>query len=743
MFRPRLVPLFLTLILLCGTAAADVPQYITYQGRLTSDTGVPLDTTVNLTFALYTDTTGITYLWEETHENVAIESGLFAVYLGSVKPFPPECFDGDLHGLTIAVGSEAPSDPIPLVSVAYAIRTAVADSAGTAAIAEGSIDSVELADGGVSMADLSRNGAGDGQVIKYSVKNSAWLPADDEEGSPGSSNGWTEDGTTVRLETTTDEVAIGATSPLGKLHVEVSNSDDPTLYLEGSSRDISWATGQALQFGEWNGTTYDEHARFTSSGSLGLGTSGPLAHLHIEGIDQGLSSGDLQFEDVVIEDQDAVISLYSNEFGSAGSALVFGEISSTTGEVTDKWGLARLTEGAGSRLRVTYGTNTHPYDNPTVMTFDPSGSVGIGDVTPDDAQLKVSTSKQNAVIGNSYIFAGDSAIGVMGIAGVSFSGNPVGVVGRATTGVGVLGVGDDDAGGHGVIGRGLTGVKGEAMEETNSIGVLGEGTNNANSIGVYGKAGDAASAGVGVKGESFVSSSPGVLGVGNGISGRGVRGEATSTNMASQGAGGYFSSEGGLGRGVVATCSGTSGYGIHATANGTNGTGIYAQGGIGGKAAKFRGNVEVLSRATGAPVLELGEGLDYAEGFDVSDHLEILPGMVLAIDVKNPGRLTLAREAYDTKVAGIVAGANGLGSGVRLGANQHDLDVALAGRVYCQTIAVDGDIQPGDLLTTSDVPGFAQKVTDYHRAQGAILGKAMQPLKQGEAGMILVLVTLQ
>ena len=55
-------------------------------------------------------------------------------------------------------------------------------------------------------------------------------------------------------------------------------------------------------------------------------------------------------------------------------------------------------------------------------------------------------------------------------------------------------------------------------------------------------------------------------------------------------------------------------------------------------------------------------------------------GSVLVIDPENVGELTLATAAYDSRVAGIVAGANGLGSGVRLGAGQYELDVALAGR---------------------------------------------------------------
>lgn len=84
-----------------------------------------------------------------------------------------------------------------------------------------------------------------------------------------------------------------------------------------------------------------------------------------------------------------------------------------------------------------------------------------------------------------------------------------------------------------------------------------------------------------------------------------------------------------------------------------------------------------------------------------------------------------------------------MGSGVRLGGNQFDNDVALAGRVFCMVDATGSAVRTGDLLTTSDLPGHAMKATDYNRAQGAILGKAMQDLEQGEMGKILVLVTLQ
>jgi hypothetical protein len=164
---------------------------------------------------------------------------------------------------------------------------------------------------------------------------------------------------------------------------------------------------------------------------------------------------------------------------------------------------------------------------------------------------------------------------------------------------------------------------------------------------------------------------------------------------------------------------------------------VRATGGI-----DFTGNVAIRN-TSGIVVVELGEGLDYAEGFDVRDKGRISPGAVLAIDPENPGDLKMSDRPYDTKVAGIAAGAKKLGSGVRLGSNGFDCNVALAGRVYCNVDATDAGVDPGDLLTTSATPGYAMKVIDYTRARGAILGKAMQKMGKGQKGQILVLVTLQ
>jgi hypothetical protein len=147
---------------------------------------------------------------------------------------------------------------------------------------------------------------------------------------------------------------------------------------------------------------------------------------------------------------------------------------------------------------------------------------------------------------------------------------------------------------------------------------------------------------------------------------------------------------------------------------------------------------------TEVKTLRITGGADLAEPFAIREE-NIKKGSVVVIDEHNPGHLKLSTQAYDTRVAGVVSGANGIKPGISLhqeGAIEGGENVALSGRVYVQADAGFGAIKPGDLLTTSETPGHAMKVTDHAKAQGAILGKAMSGLKEGK-GMVLVLVTLQ
>jgi hypothetical protein len=148
---------------------------------------------------------------------------------------------------------------------------------------------------------------------------------------------------------------------------------------------------------------------------------------------------------------------------------------------------------------------------------------------------------------------------------------------------------------------------------------------------------------------------------------------------------------------------------------------------------------------TTTDVLTITGGADLAEPFPIVNDADIEPGTLVVIDEENPGQLSVSATSYDRCVAGAVSGAGGVNPGLTLsqqGVFDDGVNVALSGRVYVKATTANGAIQPGDLLTTSDLAGHAMRVTDHARAQGAIIGKAMTSLKEG-TGLVLVLVSLQ
>ena len=144
-------------------------------------------------------------------------------------------------------------------------------------------------------------------------------------------------------------------------------------------------------------------------------------------------------------------------------------------------------------------------------------------------------------------------------------------------------------------------------------------------------------------------------------------------------------------------------------------------------------------------VLQIKGGSDLCEGFEVEDEIEVIPGMLVSIDPTGKGSLQITKEKYDKKIAGIVSGANGVNPGMIM--NQEETiasgsqSIALAGRVYVYANSEGGNIQPGDLLTSSSTPGYAMKSNHAKKSQGAIIGKAMTTVD--ENGFVLVLVNLQ
>ena len=280
------------------------------------------------------------------------------------------------------------------------------------------------------------------------------------------------------------------------------------------------------------------------------------------------------------------------------------------------------------------------------------------------------------------------------------SGNGIKGVAHAQYRAGVVGT-NEGSGGYGVYGASANGA-GTAGISTNWIGVYGEteALASTGAAGVYGKA--------------------------NGPSGMGVAGRATEPD--SIGVKGSADASGGVGVwGESAANTGVFGLTKSASANA-----VWGRNTAGGVAGRFDGVVQITG------------GADLAERFVVTgDTVE--PGTLLVIDGDHPGQVKPSGGVYDTAVVGVVSGANGVQPGLTLhqeGVLEGDTQVAIAGRVYVMAEANSAPIHPGDLLTTSALPGHAMKATDRERAYGAVVGKALTGLDAG-TGFVLVVVNLQ
>ncbi len=761
--------LVLSLSLVCIATA--VPLLINYQGKL-SDISGPVNGVVSLTFRIYNTPTEGTPLWEETHDEVQLNNGVYNVLLGSGATNPDYgefdivLFSQDNCWLEVQVGDETLVPRQRVTSVAFSLRAGDADTLSGYNIdyfdstyvntnEENSITSIMIEDGTVTSIDIKDNSI------------------------------------------TSDDIAEGAVTSEEIMDSSVESKDIKVpLYLSGALESDGIIKGEntsALKgyglFGLASGTEgYGVVGRTTGSSGRG-----------VYGVAEDMGDNSLNFGGYFHSKGGNGRGIYGQADGSTG----IGVRGVATKEEEGIRNYGGFFEARGFRGKGVYGVakgtgddngvNDDPGDpgRPRIGGyFDAYGQYargvqghvmgvkGVGGYFISEREEEQTVGgkgtlavakgtggdDENYNVGGYFEARSDYGRGVIGVAlgpkgrgvrGLANNNGDVTNIGgtfeaRGLTGRGVYGVASHTGGNkdnfnfggyfeaHSEYGRGLLGY----ASGSNGIGVrgladkTGNVTNYGGSFEAYGEEG------TGVYGKA---PKKGVYGWATGSNGKGIYGIASNTGNVPN-IGGLFEARGSQGKGVYGIASKTgnvTNYGGYFKANGQYGIGLYAHGGSSGWAAILRGNVKIQREADGATVMELGEGLDYAEGFDVSDEKGIKPGYVLVIDPRKPGKLTISTVAYDRRVAGIVAGAKNLGSGVRLGVGQFDYDVALAGRVYCYVDASREGIEPGDLLTTSDVPGYAMKAVDHVRAQGAILGKAMERLEKGRKGEILVLVTLQ
>lgn len=315
-------------------------------------------------------------------------------------------------------------------------------------------------------------------------------------------------------------------------------------------------------------------------------------------------------------------------------------------------------------------------------------SIGVHGQSEADAGVYGESQGQNGVLGFS------TATGHAGVAGANDDGDGVGVYGRSAKQAGVYG---ESRGFNGV--RGVSYAPGHGavvgVSEVHNPDPIKHPENNAGP-GVYGQ-----------------SDGTGVWGAGK--TWHGVYGESSS----STGGAGVWGEHKANGVGVVG--------------NSQSGVGVWGKGGR--LAGFFEGDVEVTGDIRLA-------NADCAEDFDIADSELIEPGTVMVVGEQ--GALLESKQAYDKRVAGVISGAGSYKPGIVLDKQPQGnrKPIALLGKVYCKVDAQYGAIEVGDLLTTSPTSGHAMKAVDPLKAFGAVIGKALQPQKEGP-GLIPILIALQ
>jgi len=366
-----------------GALAEPVGTAFTYQGQI-KDGGVPANGTYDLRFRLYDSADGGAPIGDiELKAGEEVVNGLFTVTLD----FGPTAFAGEQRWLEVAVrhGGGGLLDPFTILSPRQQINAApyalyALNGAGSGG--HWAVNGVDIYNTNSGKVGIGTNTPAD--MLHVTGTNPTLRLQDDSE---------SESYTVLQDDASIDTAQLEKRVSSGVPTVEISpmpidtvsdarirffrrtNTSGAKVVIFNRGYDSSAVSALIGVDG------YDSYFQL-DGGDFGIHTMNPLAPLHVLVSDQSLDNTALYGEDLILEDADAVLGLFSSPAGNYGSAFGLTEING--GALVDKWTVYRTTSGANpaSQLRFSFGSNANYSLNPTRLALSADGSVGIGTTAP-------------------------------------------------------------------------------------------------------------------------------------------------------------------------------------------------------------------------------------------------------------------------------------------------------------------------------------------------------------------------
>ena len=262
--------------LLPTSSFAEVPRLIRYQGQLEDAQGVPLEGPYTLTFRLYDAETAGTKVWEEAQANVPIEAGAFSVLLGQVTPLDVDWTQP--RWVSIQVGEDAELAPRQRIT-----------SVPLALVAERLAGPVQVATNGhVGIGTTNPEAALD---VKGAVLMNDVLKISAFGGPPPHARILNQNGGNLILDAGGGGKILSFSPGWTAGDISVQGWDFPFLHFRSSGN------GHMAEIGAQNSETYvksiypggyvtfhageSERMRVANNGNVGIGTTTPVAKLHV------------------------------------------------------------------------------------------------------------------------------------------------------------------------------------------------------------------------------------------------------------------------------------------------------------------------------------------------------------------------------------------------------------------------------------------------------------------------------